>query len=77
MAFAVFNWKFSILKTLRSDYKDIYAGFVGLAVGLVIAWIFNDSGIEAAGSIAVFLFVPYFLMLVHWRRKAALPADTG
>jgi hypothetical protein len=77
VAFAVFNWKFSILKTLRKHYANIYAGFFGLAVGLVMAWVFNDSGIEAAGAIAVFLFVPYFLMLIHWRRKPAAPLETG
>jgi len=28
---------------------------VGLSVGLILAWLLNDSGMEAAGAIAAFL----------------------
>lgn len=76
VAFVVFNWKFRILKALRENYADIYAGFFGLAVGLVVAWVFNDSGIEAAGAIAVFLFVPYFAMFLHFKPRPAPPTES-
>ena len=77
VAFVVFNWKYKILATLRDSYQNIYAGFVGLAVGLILAWLLNDSGMEAAGAIAAFLFVPFFLMLIPWKRKDAPPVETG
>jgi hypothetical protein len=77
VAFVVFNWKYRILATLRDSYQNVYAGFVGLAVGLILAWFLNDSGMEAAGAIAAFLFVPYFLMLIPWKREAAPSVETG
>ena len=77
VAWLVFNWKFKILEAVKREYTYLYAGFVGLAVGLLVAWIFNDSGIEAAAAISVFLFVPYFLLLIPWVRKQAAPPETG
>lgn len=74
VAWLVFNWRFGVLKQLREEFPYLYAGFAGLSVGLVLAWIFNDSGIEGAAAISVFLFVPYFLMLIPWARKPAQEA---
>jgi hypothetical protein len=69
VAWLVFNWKFQVFKSLKENVP-LYAGFVGLAVGLVIAWLVNDSGIEAAAAASVFLFVPCFLMLIPWPRRS-------
>lgn len=66
VAWLVLNWRFAALKSIRKS-PALYAAFVALAVGLVFGWFFNDSGIEAAGAISVFLFVPFFLMLIPWR----------
>lgn len=70
IAWLVFNWRFGVLKFVKRNYPYLNAGFWGLVVGLIASWIFNDSGIEATSAISVFLFVPYFLMLVPWVRKA-------
>ncbi|MHB8893648.1 MAG: hypothetical protein ACYC99_00510 [Candidatus Geothermincolia bacterium] len=69
VAWLIFNWRFGILKYVKEHYPYMNAGFWGLVVGLIVAWIFNDSGIESAAAISVFLFVPYFVMLVPWKRK--------
>jgi hypothetical protein len=36
---------------------------VGMAVALPVALLLNDSGIEAAAALSVFLFVPCFYLL--------------
>jgi hypothetical protein len=61
----------------RARYPYLQAGFAGMAVALVVAWVFNDSGIEAAAAISVFLFVPYFLMLIPWGRRQIEENETG
>jgi len=69
VAWLVFNWKFGILKRARDEYPYLNAGLIGMTVGVVVAWISNDSGIEAAAAMSVFLFVPCFLMLIPWSKK--------
>ncbi len=69
VAWLVLNWRFGVLKYVKERYPYMSAGFWGLVVGLVTAWLLNDSGIESAAAISVFLFVPYFVMLVPWRRE--------
>lgn len=76
IAWLVFNWRFGLLKQLKEKFPQMHAGFIGLTVGLFVAWFFNDSGIEAAAAVSVFLFVPYFLMLIPWRGKPAEEALT-
>ena len=71
----VLNWRLHFYRVFKEKYPYMYAGFVGLAVGLVVAWLFNDSGIEAAAAISVFLFVPHFVMLIPWNRKSADAAE--
>lgn len=76
VAWLVFNRKFHILSYLRENLKYLAAGFWALVVGLAVGWLFNDSGIETASALSVFLFVPHFVMLVHWRnRQEVLPED--
>jgi hypothetical protein len=77
VAWLVFNWRFSVLRVARARYPYLQAGFAGMAVALVVAWVFNDSGIEAAAAISVFLFVPYFLMLIPWGRRQIEENETG
>lgn len=69
VAWLVLNWRFGVLRHVKEYYPYLNAGFWGLVVGLIVSWIFNDSGIEAAGGMSVFLFLPYFLMLIPWVRK--------
>jgi hypothetical protein len=48
-----------------------------MSVGLVVALLFNDSGIEPASALAVFLFFTWFLLLLGWRYAAAEPRVPG
>ncbi len=75
VAWLVFNRRFHILVFLRENLKYLAAGFWALVVGLAVGWLFNDSGIETASALSVFLFVPHFVMLVHWRNRRVLPPE--
>jgi hypothetical protein len=65
------NWKFRIYGRMKEELPCLAAGSVGISVGLVVALLFNDSGIEPAGALAVFLFFSWFLLLVGWRAATA------
>lgn len=75
VAFVVFNLRFGILDKLAKEYPCLRAGFWALAAGLVAGWLLNDSGIEAAGAMSVFLFVPFFLLLIPWARAGGRSED--
>lgn len=62
------NWRYHLFRRLKEEVPYLYAGFVGMAIALPVAWFLNDSGIEAAASLGVFLFVPYLYLLV-WSLK--------
>lgn len=74
VAWLVLNWKYALLKNVKKS-ASLYAGFFALSVGLATGWFFNDSGIEAVGAISVYLFVPFFLLLIKWRRPDRPPED--
>ena len=67
------NWKFRIYGRMKDVLPCLAAGSVGMSVGLVVALLFNDSGIEPASALAVFLFFTWFLLLLGWRSAAAEP----
>jgi len=64
------NWKFRIYRCMKEELPCLAAGSVGMSVGLVVALLFNDSGIEPASALAVFLFFTWFLLLLGWRAAA-------
>jgi hypothetical protein len=57
------DWRYRLLRRVKSELPMLYAGLLGMGVALPIALVLNDSGIEAAAAISVFLFVPYFYLL--------------
>ena len=61
------NWKFRIYRRMKEELPYLAAGSLGMSVGLVVALLFNDSGVEPASALAVFLFFSWFLLLVGWR----------
>jgi hypothetical protein len=65
------NWKFRIYRRMKEELPCLAAGSVGMSVGLVVALLFNDSGIEPASALAVFLFFTWFLLLLGWHVAAA------
>jgi hypothetical protein len=65
------NWKFRIYRRMKEELPYLAAGSIGMSVGLVVALLFNDSGVEPASALAVFLFFSWFLLLVGWRAATA------
>jgi hypothetical protein len=70
----VLNSRFHYFRRISRELPHLYAGFIGMAVALPVAWLFNDSGIEAAAAISVFLFVPCFLLLTSTLQTGGPPA---
>jgi len=64
----VLNWRFRLFGRIKEQLPCLYAGLVGMGVALPVALVLNDSGIEAAAAISVFLFVPCFFLL-SWTSK--------
>lgn len=74
----ILNWRYGMFGRVKDEYPSLGAGFYGMAVGLVIALLLNDSGIEPAAILSVFLFVPYFLLLIPWTGKPrSKPVEDG
>ena len=71
------NWRYHLFRRLKGEVPYLYAAFVGMAVAIPVGWLVNDSGIEAAAALSVFLFVPYLYLLV-WslKQRDALPDDS-
>lgn len=59
----VLNWRYRLFGRIEHESPFLYAGFLGMGVAMPIALVLNDSGIEAAAAISIFLFVPYFFLL--------------
>jgi len=69
------NRKYRIYGRMKEELPYLAAGSIGISVGLVVALLFNDSGIEPASAMAVFLFFTWFLLLVGWRAATADAPD--
>lgn len=61
LGFFLLNWKYHFLRDIKEGKPALYAGLLAMAVGLIAAIIFNDSGIEAASLISLYLFLPYLI----------------
>jgi hypothetical protein len=64
------NWRLGLFKRVRIELPEIVPALVGMAVALVVALLFNDSGIEAASALGIFLFVPCMMLLIPWHGAA-------
>lgn len=71
------QWKFHLFGRIKEELPHLSAGLVGMAVGLAVALVFNDSGIEPASAITIFLFFPCFLLLVSWLAERASTETAG
>ncbi|MBU1670676.1 MAG: hypothetical protein KKF41_16485 [Actinobacteria bacterium] len=66
----ILNWRMGLFKRVKVELPELIPGLIGMAVALVVALLFNDSGIEAASALAIFLFVPYIMLLIPWHGVA-------
>lgn len=57
------NWRYRLSARIKAELPALYASLVGMVVALPVALLLNDSGIEAAAALSVFLFVPFFYLL--------------
>ncbi|MBN2169229.1 MAG: hypothetical protein JW738_08290 [Actinobacteria bacterium] len=69
------NWKFKLLRKMRLDYHYLTAGMAGMTAGLVTALLLNDSGIEPAAAISIFLFIPLLMLVIQRIRETASTRD--
>jgi len=72
VAGVLLQWRFKLFRRVLEALPHLYASLAGMAVGTVIALLFNDSGIEPASMIAVFLLFPCMLLLAgrgHGKRS--------
>jgi hypothetical protein len=56
------NWRYRLSARIKAELPALYASLAGMAVALPVALLLNDSGIEAAAALSVFLFVPCFYL---------------
>ena len=70
----VLNWKYQLFRYMQRTTPILYAGLLGMIVAIPVALLFNDSGIEAAAAISIFLFVPCFLMLIWTSKPDSTPS---
>jgi hypothetical protein len=60
----VLNWRYRFFATVKRKMPFLYAGLLGMGVAIPVALVLNDSGIESAAAISIFLFVPCFFLLI-------------
>lgn len=56
---------YGVARRVRAASAPLFSAFVAMALALPLAWIANDSGIEAAAALSVFVFLPLFYLLVR------------
>jgi len=71
----VLNWRYRLFGRIEHESPFLYAGFLGMGVAMPIALVLNDSGIEAAAAISIFLFVPYFFLLNRTSKPDSAPSE--
>lgn len=64
-----------VMHILREKYRFLYNGLVGVVIGSLIAFIFNDSGIVAAATMMVFCTAPLIYLLIQEIGTPAKPTD--
>lgn len=58
------NWRFAILGRIRGESPYLWVGYAGMLTAFVVAWVFNDSGIEPAAALSILMVLPLLLRLV-------------
>lgn len=61
---------------LKEDYPFLRAAWVGMIAGIVAGILFNDTGIESASAIILFLVVPPLLLLLPRGRAGPVKAQS-
>ncbi|OAT85483.1 hypothetical protein [Desulfotomaculum copahuensis] len=59
-----------VMAAIRNKYPDLYKGFIGVTLGSILAFIFNDSGVVAAATTMVFGAPPMVYLVLQEQRAA-------
>ncbi|HZK18362.1 MAG TPA: hypothetical protein VFD15_03510 [Clostridia bacterium] len=60
-----------VMKNIRSNYQELFYGFIATIIAAVTALVFNDSGIVAAATTMIF-GVPPFIYLVLYEQPVKI-----
>ncbi|MCS5695928.1 hypothetical protein [Desulfofundulus thermocisternus] len=60
-----------VMAAIRNKYPDLYKGFIGVTLGSILAFVFNDSGVVAAATTMVFGAPPMIYLVLQELRAAA------
>ena len=59
----VLQWRYRFFTTLGRQHQYLAAGLLGLAAGVPVAVLFNDSGVETAGMMILFIVTTCLLLM--------------
>lgn len=54
-----------LLKVISDEYPYIYKGFVATIVGCIVTLLVNDSGVVAASTSAIYIFIPISIISIN------------
>lgn len=54
-----------LLKTISDKYPYIYKGFVATMIGCIVTLLVNDSGVVAASTSFIYIFIPIYIMIIN------------
>lgn len=61
----LFYYPRGLMKTIQHKYPDIFKGFIGVVVGALVAFVFNDSGVVAAATTMIFVAPPLIYLVLR------------
>lgn len=65
MMLLLFYRPVGVMESARIRYPYLYKGLIGVVIGSVIAFIFNDSGVVAAATIMIFGAPPFIYLVLE------------
>ncbi len=77
VAAILWHWRLRIFRESARDYPHLAAAWLGLTVAIIVAILFNDTGIESASALMLFFVVPSFLLFLPGWIKRSDPRTPG
>ncbi|MGL5719114.1 MAG: hypothetical protein ACRCX2_39300, partial [Paraclostridium sp.] len=54
-----------LLKVIEEKHRYIYKGFIAMMVGCIVTLLVNDSGVVAASTAAIYMFIPLSIISIN------------
>lgn len=64
----LWRWSMGMFRTVDRAYPNMAAAWTGMVVAMVVALLFNDTGIEAAGAVMIYFILPVILLMLSVAR---------